>query len=251
MRTSTSAQIAAIDAELTSAPEERLSSQGYPRPAQAPDIGAAFALGRADPHDSSEIEALARDLGVLTTQNRQLIKGVSRLLDLYESERAQRQALQTSLDRILEEIASARPAMPTEAMATEVRQAVSDDLKPLLHAIIDLLEITMPRTPLELGATSEPAPPAPEASDSGNTAPLEPSDDLPRDLPEILKKSVEELMGNARHERSNGDAKRGGRGKESGSGRADPKPAIARRRRGFLNEDERGRAWIPVTSDTA
>ena len=241
----------ADDAELPEDYVDTPASLARPDPLQEPDLGAVVALGQADRREPQQIETLARDLGVLTTQNRQLIQGVGRLLDLYEAEKAQRQALQTSLDRIVEEITSVPPALKSETLAVEIRQAVSDDLKPLLHAIIDLLEITMPRTPLELGATSEPAPPAPEASDSGNTAPLEPSDDLPRDLPEILKKSVEELMGNARHERSNGDAKRGGRGKESGSGRADPKPAIARRRRGFLNEDERGRAWIPVTSDTA
>ena len=219
--------------------------------AELPGAEAATMPQDPDPEAPPQIETLARDLGVLTTQNRQLIQSVSRLLDLYETEKAQRQALQGTLDRILEEITSEPSRVKAEAMATDIRQAVSDDLKPLLHAIIDLLEITMRRTPFDISTSSEPPQPAsaPE-SEAGDPAPLEPPDDLPRDLPEILTKSVEELMGRARRDQSS-DASRASRDQESSLGDASPKAATARRRRSVLNQEERGSTWIPVTSDTA
>ena len=201
----------------------------------------------AERHGSPRIESLERDLGALTTQNRQLLKTVSRLLDLYETEKAQRQSLQNSLERVVEEIAAVPSARGSEALARDVRQAVSDDLKPLLHAIIDLLEITMRRTPFDIGAAPQESAPAspeetedkmgPSEAEPGAAARLEPPDDLPRDLPQILIKPVEELVGNARRDPS----------------RKAPaaEPAPSGQQRSVPNRQESSSAWIPVTSDTA
>lgn len=242
------------EATLPSAPLEVFPVQAYP--GRAHEAGAEDpALARpSDRDDPAQIEKLRRELGVLTAQNRQMLTSLSHLLDLYETEKAQRRTLQASLDRVLEDMTAGRAAVGSETLAAEIRQGVSDELKPLLHAIIDLLEITMRRTPSsttissEVVSTAQAAAPEPDANDH-----FEPADDLPRTLPQILTKSLEELAesarGKAAEERDHTGAHRRGAGSESGDGRDSPGPDHRFRRHNALPGESRGSAWIPVTSD--
>lgn len=207
-------------------------------------------FGNPEGHDqgglSSRIEAMTARLNVLTKQNRQLLTSVSHLLDLYETEKAQRLALQTSVEQVVEDLSAARPGSAPKNAAEEIRRGVSEDLRPLLHAIIDLVEISMRRTPMAIAETSRPT--------SGHEDPLQPhtvgEDNLPQALPEILTKSVEELVAaahNGRQEKTNATVAP----ETQESGEAKPKISRPAGRRNVLPENIRAGVWIPVTSDKA
>lgn len=200
---------------------------------------------------NSRVEAMTSRLGVLTKQNRQLLTSVSHLLDLYEAEKAQRLALQASMERLVEDLSAERPETAAANAAEEIRRGVSDDLRPLLHAIIDLVEISMRRTPTT--AIAEAARPSSNPSggrEEPTRAQVADDDNLPQALPEILTKSVDELVA----------AAHGGRQENTGAGTAAAAPDSAAavrkngrgvRRHSVLPEATRGGIWIPVTSDKA
>ncbi len=169
---------------------------------------------------------LDREISHLSAQNERLLKSVDTLLSLHESEKAQRQSLQATLDRLLETVGS------------ELRTGVSQDLEPLLHAIIELLELSARR-----GPTVSPAPPDSReiaAADSlsgvakpGGAAGQLPLEDVPGALPEILTKSIEELVGKRRPE-TNQPRNLASRGKGQHG----------------VYDTHRPHGWIPVTSST-
>jgi hypothetical protein len=207
---------------------------------------------RPDVELNSRVEAMTGRLSVLTKQNSQLLTSVSHLLDLYEAEKAQRLALQASMERLVEDLSAARPETAPENTADEIRRGVSEDLRPLLHAIIDLVEISMRRTPTAIAEV-----PRPSSGQSGaREESLQPhaagEDNLPQALPEILTKSVEELIATARGGRQENSVGVGGTvapGQESAT--VEQKNGRHGGRRSVLPETIRAGAWIPVTSDKA
>ena len=89
---------------------------------------------------------------------------------------------------------------------------------------------------------------------SGHEDPLQPhtvgEDNLPQALPEILTKSVEELVAaahNGRQEKTNATVAP----ETQESGEAKPKISRPAGRRNVLPENIRAGVWIPVTSDKA
>lgn len=238
---------------------EPADDESGPRPTSDPagasempsSSGARSGHGEATrvPELGGRIEKLTQDLDTLAAQNRKLLTSVSHLLDLYEAEKAQRLALQTSLDRAVADMTNANPAIETETLAEQIRRGVSDDLKPLLHAILDVLEISMRRSPADLGgATRSEAPAAEDLSGRDGDGEFCADDDLPRALPEILTRPVEELVAPSQS-RLRGAAPsedRTARAMASSHGTGPDRPT---KRRSVLPEQPRRGVWIPVTSD--
>jgi hypothetical protein len=192
--------------------------------------------------EAPDVARLDQEIGELAAQNERLLKSVDTLLHLHESEKAQRQSLQAMLDRVLEEGRISASAPSLETLGTELRNGVSQDLKPLLHAIIELLELAARRRPAPPATTPE-SDETEDAADSRDRVAEQdddskqlPSEDLPGALPEILTKSVEELVGMRR-----ADCLRTHKSKKSN--------ADGNHRRNAIN-GHRPHAWIPVTSGT-
>ncbi len=202
---------------------------------------AAFSL------EAPDTAHLAREVSNLSAQNEHLLKSVDTLLRLHESEKAQRQSLQTTLDRLLEEIGINTPIQSLEAAGTEIRNGVSEDLKPLLHAIIDLLELSVRRVPAPSAKSPESGSCQGVDGSRESTSGQHPSEDLPGALPEILTKSVEELVGKQRASRpkiiKSRDLRSNAR-QPAGKNETD----TAGNERRAASKGPRPQAWIPVTS---
>ena len=125
-------------------------------------------------------------------------------------------------------------------MGTELRNGVSEDLKPLLHAIIELLELSLRRVPAAPAITPAPSEitGAANSRDSvvkrDNASGRLPPEDLPGALPVILTKSVEELVGKRRADRPKTLKSK--------------KPNADGNERRTAFKGHRPHAWIPVTS---
>ncbi len=187
-------------------------------------------------------------------QTVRLLNRLENLIHAHEREIAQRQALQDRLDRLVEALESGfesgRAASAPDSLGEDIRKGVSDELKPLLHAIIDLLELatrpapdtaapgtgaeadTEADTGAEIGPQATRAAPAPE---HGASADPGPRDELPRALPEILTKSITELVGTQGNRRAN-DTERKAANTEKPAGKGAP--------------GARNRVWIPVAPGT-
>ena len=189
-----------------------------------------------------DVARLDQEIGHLSAQNECLLKSVDMLVQLHESEKAQRHSLQTTLDRLLGEIGTPTSARPLEAVASELRNGVSEDLKPILHAIIELLELSARRGYPHSAVISDPNEIAAVADSrdglakEGNTAHQHLSDESPGALPDILTKSVEELVGKRRENYR--------------KTLATNKPKVCQNDRRTAFEGHRPRVWIPVTSGT-
>jgi len=190
--------------------------------------------------ETLDMARIDQEIGHLAAQNERLLKSVDILLNLHESEKAQRQSLQATLDRLLEEVRTSTQARPIETVGAELRSGVSEDLKPLLHAIVELLELSARRGSARVEGTPDTnetmeAPTARETIAEQDAASTQvPPEDLPGALPDILTKSVEELVG--KHRADQVKTLKFKRAKPDGnSTRAE-------------TEGQRRLAWIPVTS---
>ena len=189
------------------------------------------------PPDPTEIDPQNTDVRQLSAQTERLTQFMISLLRRHESERAQREALQATLERLIEQLgASAEPPAPA-TLADEIRRGVVEDLQPLMHAILDLLELSMGHVAPN-PASSPDAGVAASANHTGTDQDVSarslPSDDLPKALPDILTKSVEELVTKV----GTTGAKGGGGGRIKGA-------------RGQATlEGTRTGPWIPVTPGT-
>lgn len=183
----------------------------------------------------------SHDIAELVHRAAQIEKSLEFLIRSHELEITQRQALEEKLDQVIECIESESLAGQANTLADDIRKGVSNDLKPLLHAVIDLLDLaTRPPTEAEIpqtvatrgDAAREEAAPADRAS-----AEREPDDELPRALPEILTKSVAELVGTQGNRRANGtESKAAAPRTQWGNSKRERKPSTGKR----------AQVWIPV-----
>ncbi len=187
-----------------------------------------------------DVTQLAKEVVHLSMRSDRLLKSVDTLLNLHESEKAQRQSLQSTLDRLIEKAGISTPVRSLEAVGSELRNGVSEDLKPLLNAIIELLELSVRRAPAAPAITPARSA-ATDASDSqerlaghDNNPSQLPPEDLPGALPEILTKSVEELVGRRRARRPKTFKSK--------------QPDTDGKERHTLFGGHRPHGWIPVTS---
>ena len=220
---------------------------------QAVSLRPVPAGGSHDPAEASGNEPLAPDVRHLAAQNERLMKGVDSLLRLHESEKTQRKALQAKLDRVLEEFElSAAAARAPLALADEARRGLSEDLKPLLHAIIELLELALPHVaPAARGSPAAGPLPDVGSTEDGPGAKSVPGvdDDLPSALPEILTRSVEELVGKPRSKRPETGARETAPSAAKGPPGGNKAAAATDKGRAAPNGSRRY-SWIPVTSGT-
>ncbi len=189
------------------------------------------------PPDPTEVDPQNPEVRQLSTQTEQLTQFMISLLRRHESERAQREALQATLERLIEQLGTAAEPPAPVALADEIRRGVVEDLQPLMHAIIDLLELSVgrvapnPTSSPEAGAA---AGAGHAGSDRDTPARSLPSDDLPKALPDILTKSVEELV-----------SKVGAPGPNGGDG-----TRVTSAKGQATMDGTRASPWIPVTPGT-
>ena len=136
-----------------------------------PDIDDLAALVRIQ---SCELQRLARE-------NERLMDRIDALLRNQKREHELRQQLQAQVDGLSEQVESAAPAVDTAAISQSVRDEVTADLKPILVALVELLEFAMPTG--ETGPDREPTRPGKGVA---------PTMDY-RKLPDILTQPLEDL----------------------------------------------------------
>jgi len=180
------------------------------------------------------------DIAELAHRAAQIEKSLEFLIRSHELEITQRQALEEKLDRLVEELESGSLARPTNTLADDIRNGVSNDLKPLLHVVIDFLDLaTRPPTEAEgpqTDATRDDATREEAAPADCVSAEREPDDELPRALPEILTKSVAELVGTQGNRRANGAESNAAPRTQWGKSKQERK----------LSAGTRAQVWIPV-----
>lgn len=123
------------------APETRVRSE-YPSPPEPqsprpPERGALSA--RAD-NLSAVVELQSAELERLARDNQRLMDRIETFLQLQEREQVLRQQLQSQVDRLSERLNRAPAEADREALRREARETVNADLKPILLALLDLLE---------------------------------------------------------------------------------------------------------------
>lgn len=136
----------------------------------------------ADPsHEALTSESLAKLLRRLVVSHDSLLQRFEQQITFLEAERREREHLSAQIAHLtaaLEDVRSATPA--AQPIAQMVRDGVADEIRPLLVAVVELLELGV-----ELGRTPEPAP-----NRANNELP--PMHGL--ELPTILTRPLEDLL---------------------------------------------------------
>ncbi|HSR71648.1 MAG TPA: hypothetical protein VLL72_04645 [Kiloniellales bacterium] len=170
-------------------------------------------LGTLVLHQTKELERLAQE-------NLRLMDRIESFLELQHREQVLRQQLQNQVDRLTANLErTAEPALDRSAVLEEARIGVTEEVKPVLLAIVELLERSLSRSaeaPVPTSvAEAQPAEPEPTASpaayeplDADDAAPVQkpapfaddeppasagagPDDNL--GLPEILTRPLADL----------------------------------------------------------
>lgn len=151
-------------------------SPGKPQGPRPPERGALSAGADSLPAvvelQSAELERLARD-------NQRLMDRIETFLQLQEREQVLRQQLQSQVDRLNERLDRTPAEADREAVRRAARETMNADLKPILLALLDVLERIAGR---DIGAMLQ-APQGPEAP-----AAIEEF----RALPEFLTRPIDE-----------------------------------------------------------
>ncbi len=127
----------------------------------------------------AELERLVRD-------NERLMDRIETLLQIQGREQILRQQMQNQVDRIGEQIKLAPPTEALEAVRREARAGVTEEIKPVLMAILDALERFADKSASKAPAmTAEPDDDPYQGEDYGN-------------LPAILTRPLHELMDDGR-----------------------------------------------------
>ena len=139
----------------------------------------------------AEVERLTRD-------NERLMDRIETLLQIQEREQVLRQQLQNQIERINEQLKHSAAAANLEVVRSEARAGMTEELKPVLMAILDALE-RFARRP---SAKSMPsiAPSVSEPERAHNPYDFE---DFGK-LPLILTRPLDELMSEAEHPEAGG-----------------------------------------------
>ena len=183
---------------------------GTPEPSnEAPILDPLDTLTLSDipgPHaragaDGATLPALVRfqqaELERLAQDNEQLMGRIETLLQIQGREQVLRQQLQNQVDRIAEQKEFSPPTETLEAVRREARAGVTEEIKPVLMAILDALERFSDKqesapVSVEIAEIAEPADPLMNESFMGDPFKGEEYGKLP--LPLILTRPLGELM---------------------------------------------------------
>ena len=150
-------------------------------PAPAPEITARRPAATGYGDLAAIIRLQSTELERLAFENERLMDRLETFFGLHENDQRLRQDLQGQIQRLNERAEACAPAQDTDAIRREVRESMIEEIKPVLIAILELLEHSLER-PAE-------APAVPPARAPGNSLPME---EFLR-LPEILTRPLEEL----------------------------------------------------------
>ncbi len=123
----------------------------------------------------AELDRLVRDNG-------RLMDRIETLLQIQGREQVLRQQLQSQVDRIAEQMKHPVPTATLEAMRQETRKGVTEEIKPVLMAILDVLERFTSKTGAQAAASQNPASTEPFLGEEYGK------------LPAILTRPLDELM---------------------------------------------------------
>lgn len=126
------------------------------------------------------------ELQRLARENERLMDRLETLLQLHERELVLRQQLQAQIERLGQGAGAPGGESEREAIQRDIRDGVAVELKPILIAIVELLELALQR-PQPAGQTGDPAP----------IEAIDPGEEL-KALPEILIRPLEELLKSAK-----------------------------------------------------
>ena len=162
-------------------------------PAPAPEITARRSAATSYGDLAAIIRLQSTELERLAFENERLMDRLETFFGLHENDQRLRQDLQEQLRRLNERAEACAPARDADAIRREVRESMIKEIKPVMIAILELLEHSRERP-----AEAPEIPPARAPHDS-----LPPHDSLaPHNslamegflrLPEILTRPLEEL----------------------------------------------------------
>ncbi len=165
--------------------ENGRQSGGLGAPADSPAPAPEIAARRSAATSYGDLAAIIRlqsiELERLAFENERLMDRLETFFGLHENDQRLRQDLQEQIQRLNERAEACAPAQDAVAIRREVRESMIEEIKPVLTAILDLLEHSLER-PAE-------APGLPPAQAPRNPLPME---EILR-LPEILTRPLEEL----------------------------------------------------------
>ena len=167
----------------------------FPGPEDIPELTPELATRRPSATGYGDLAAIIRlqstEIERLALENDRLAARLDAVSQLHEDERNQRRNLDQQLHDASLPTEPLAPALDVEEIRRAAREGMSAEIKPVLMAILDLLESTLPR-----GAeTANPTAVVEEMPVSASASLVaEVMDDLQR-LPEILTRPIEELTG--------------------------------------------------------
>ncbi len=150
-------------------------------PAPAPEITARRSAATGYGDLAAIIRLQSTEMERLAFENERLMDRLETFFGLHENDQRLRQDLQEQIQHLNERAEACAPAQDADAIRREVRESMIEEIKPVLIAILELLERSLER-PAE-------APGVPPAQAPRNPLPME---EILR-LPEILTRPLEEL----------------------------------------------------------
>lgn len=149
---------------------------------------------------STELERLARE-------NERLSDQIDKLLELQEREQTLRHQLQGHLDHLEADKYLPNDSVDRDTIRQEARNDITGEVKPVLTAILELLERSLNRPAEDAGVSAAPHPDVAEPP-SAHSLPAHTFEQF-QALPDILTRPIEDLTA---------------RGRASKTGRGAPKP---------------------------
>ncbi len=150
-------------------------------PISAPEITARRSAATSYSDLAAIIRLQSTEMERLAVENERLTERLETFFGLHENDQRLRQDLQEQIQHLNERAEACAPAQDADAIRREVRESMIEEIKPVMVAILELLERSLER-PAE-------APIIPPEQASRNSLPME---EFLR-LPEILTRPLEEL----------------------------------------------------------
>jgi hypothetical protein len=150
-------------------------------PEPVPEIASRGSAATSYGDLATIIRLQSTELERLALEKERLMDRLEKFFRLHENDQRLRQDLQLQIQRLTERVEAAAPAYDADAIRREAREGMIEEVKPVLVAILELLERSLERRPGE----PEETPP----QTAGHTLPME---EFLR-LPEILTRPLEEL----------------------------------------------------------
>ncbi len=150
-------------------------------PAPSPEITARRSAATGYGDLAAIIRLQSTEMERLAFENERLMDRLETFFGLHENDQRLRQDLQEQIQHLNERAEACAPAQDADAIRREVRESMIEEIKPVLIAILELLEHSLER-PAEASGI-------PPAQAPRNPLPME---EILR-LPEILTRPLEEL----------------------------------------------------------